>query len=230
MLYPTLDAPAPSSWNSADASSEQSSIAQRPLRIPGAGATGGGSRLLRSNPLYDAPGIAGPGASTGQASTGPMTWQQPSWGAMPASQHSTRPTSPQAWSPSRSGSASGGGGTSGGYSASGSASEPGGWAGALAASSGELESIARSAEGIARHLRSNRTRRAAPERTPEWAESSEPAPAAGLGSEAPLPDDPIDPNPPLPPDPVPVDGGLMILALAGGAYGLRRLRAADVPA
>ncbi|PEN05719.1 hypothetical protein CRI93_11455 [Longimonas halophila] len=125
---------------------------------------------------------------------------------------------------------SGGGGTSGGYSASGSASEPGGWAGALASSSGELESIARSAEGIARHLRSNRTRRAAPERTPEWAESSEPAPAAGLGSDAPLPDPPIDPNPPLPPDPVPVDGGLMILALAGGAYGLRRLRAADVPA
>jgi len=43
----------------------------------------------------------------------------------------------------------------------------------------------------------------------------------------PLPGDPLDPNPPLPPDPVPVDGGLVVLALAGGAYGMQRLRATD---
>jgi hypothetical protein len=87
-LYPTLDAPTPSSWSSADASPEQSSIAQHSPRMPRASATSEGSRLLRSNPLYDAPGIAGRGASSGHISAGPMTWQQPSWGAVPSSQRS----------------------------------------------------------------------------------------------------------------------------------------------
>jgi hypothetical protein len=48
--------------------------------------------------------------------------------------------------------------------------------------------------------------------------------------EPPLPGNPLDPNPPLPPDPVPVDGGLVLLALAGGTYGLRRLRTSDAAA
>jgi hypothetical protein len=38
-------------------------------------------------------------------------------------------------------------------------------------------------------------------------------------------DQPMDPPPPPPPPPpVPVDGALALLALAGGAYAVRRLR------
>lgn len=57
---------------------------------------------------------------------------------------------------------------------------------------------------------------------PAWAEPAAPPSAHELYEHEELDDGPPDP----PPDPVPIDGGFAVLALAGGAYGIRRLRAA----
>jgi len=105
---------------------------------------------------------------------------------------------------------------------------PGGWLGALASSSGELQQLERQVGAIGQQIRSMR---ATPKivdqgRRRMHADGYGAGPKASMeNDDPPLPGDPIDPNPPLPPDPVPVDGGLVVLALAGGAYGMRRLRA-----
>ena len=55
---------------------------------------------------------------------------------------------------------------------------------------------------------------------PDWA-----APSGGVATEAPSNSGPAAPPPPPPiPPQVPIDGGLSLLALAGGAYAVRRLR------
>ena len=55
---------------------------------------------------------------------------------------------------------------------------------------------------------------------PDWA-----APSGGVATEAPSNSGGGGPpNPPTTPPPVPIDGGLGLLALAGGAYAVRRLR------
>ncbi|PEN05694.1 hypothetical protein CRI93_12360 [Longimonas halophila] len=86
---------------------------------------------------------------------------------------------------------------------------------------------------IERQLRAS-SRASAAERIPAWANADEsitgPAFSMDEPPDPPLPGDPLNPNPPLPPDPVPVDGGLVLLALAGGTYGWRRLRTSDAAA
>lgn len=51
---------------------------------------------------------------------------------------------------------------------------------------------------------------------PQWAEPSDPTPASG-------PETAAAPDPPPTPT-IPIDGGLGLLALAGGAYAAARLR------
>lgn len=112
-------------------------------------------------------------------------------------------------------------------------SDPGGWAGALASSRNELRQLERQVGAIERQLRAS-SRASAAERIPAWANADEsitgPAFSMDEPPDPPLPGDPLNPNPPLPPDPVPVDGGLVLLALAGGTYGWRRLRTSDAAA
>ena len=61
---------------------------------------------------------------------------------------------------------------------------------------------------------------AAAQSLPDWAAPSGPAPPGTTDSAGPG----GPPPPPPPPPPVPVDGGLSLLALAGGASAVRRLR------
>ena len=107
--------------------------------------------------------------------------------------------------------------------------DPAGWVGALASSSGELQSLERQVGAIERHL-SARSRKGASrqmmqgdERLADGFGTALLGPRAHSG-DAPLPDDPLSPSPPLPADPVPVDGGLALLLAAGGLYGVRRLQ------
>lgn len=57
--------------------------------------------------------------------------------------------------------------------------------------------------------------------TPGWASPSPSAPSGGYFAADP-------PGPPPPPPPVPVDGGLGLLAVAGGALAVQRLRRRSV--
>ena len=59
---------------------------------------------------------------------------------------------------------------------------------------------------------------AGPQSLPDWAAPSAAVPAAPLSEFAP-------PTPPPPPPPVPVDGGLVLLAVAGAGYATKKLRA-----
>ena len=101
------------------------------------------------------------------------------------------------------------------------ASDPGGWAGALASSSGELQQLERQVGALERRLRASAgSASGADVHASAWA-SADVYGSSETGSAM------NDPNPPLPPDPVPVDGGLVLLALAGGTYGWRCLQAND---
>ena len=62
---------------------------------------------------------------------------------------------------------------------------------------------------------------------PEWARPSEPVnPYGPESADGPFAQAAPDP-PPVPVAPVPLDGGLGLLALAGGAYAVRRLRTSE---
>ena len=58
---------------------------------------------------------------------------------------------------------------------------------------------------------------------PDWAQSSEGTAMQAQGTEN-MAAGGGPPAPPPAPPPVPIDGGLALLALAGGAYAVRRLR------
>ena len=219
-LYPALTAEPPESWNQ-QTTEEGRADRIAPTQKLTSQLKGEVPQVLRGNPLDGIPALHGSQAR--------MSWSS---GAAPAQRATSGRTSGafagRAWSSS----GLGDGVTSPGYTARpsqrrrSSGSDLGGWAGALASSSGELRALERQVGAIDRQLRVA-SRSSAAERVPAWANADESiiGPAAGMEN-PPLPN-PGDPNPPLPPDPVPVDGGLVLLALAGGTYGWRRLHAPE---
>ncbi|PEN05722.1 hypothetical protein CRI93_11470 [Longimonas halophila] len=230
-LYPALTAEPPESWNQQTTEEERADRADPTQKLMSQ-LKGEVPQVLRGNPLDGIPAL-----HRGQAR---MSWSSGS--AASARRAPSGRTSGafagRAWSSSELGD----GVTSPGYTASPRASggarpsqgrrssgaDPGGWAGALASSSGELRALERQVGAIDRQLRVA-SQSSAAERVPAWANADESitGPAASM-TNPPLPN-PGDPNPPLPPDPVPVDGGLVLLALAGGTYGWQRLRTGDAP-
>lgn len=219
--------PPPAEWTDADAPTASSSGAPP---MPGAAPTLS-SGVLTGNILDGLPRHSG-------SSNARMQW--PSSSASAPSGQGTRATgfssrveaSASAFGSSASapGGARGVGGS--GYGASsrggGSAPDPGGWAGALASSSGELRRLERQVGAIGQQVRAMRATPTHQGARPIQGDERIGGPMASMEDDnPPLPEEPLDPNPPLPPDPVPVDGGLVVLALAGGAYGMRRLHATD---
>mgnify|MGYP006422658277 CR=1 FL=1 len=226
-LYPQLTASptssrGPAPWSAADHLPVEGQAS--PLhKLPGGAVVGNGPQLLDTNPLNGLSSSSGRSGGT----HAPVTWSRSPWGAVGTGRVSR--ASQQSTDRNRSRTQSRSGGRRwGGAGASAGQRDPGGWLGALASSSGELQQLERQAGAIGQQIRSMRA-------TPKIVDQeSRRMHADGYGAgptasmendDPPLPGDPIDPNPPLPPDPVPVDGGLVVLALAGGAYGMRRLRA-----
>jgi hypothetical protein len=230
-LYPALTSEPPESWNR-QTTEEGKADRIAPTQKLMSQLKGEVPQVLRDNPLDGIPALHGSQARMSWSSGAAAPAQRAAWGR-PSGAFAGR-----AWSSS----GLGDGVTSPGYTASPRASggarpslrrrssgaDPGGWAGALASSSGELRALERQVGAIDRQLRVA-SRSSAAERVPAWANADESltGPAASM-TNPPLPD-PGDPNPPLPPDPVPVDGGLVLLALAGGTYGWRRLHATEGP-